>query len=95
MTRALLPVTLLSAVILSGCTIPIKLAYSETCSTEATIGYVGQPYTDRIGRIIKDKSQSMHVRVLAPDTMVTQEFREKRVNIALNEKNRIARIYCG
>ena len=90
MIRALLLVTLLS-----GCTIPVKLPEAGGCRAEGTIGYIGQRYTPRIGRILKDKSQATYVRPLAPDTVVTQEFRGNRLNIALDERNTITRIYCG
>ena len=85
----------LLAALLGGCTIPIKLPDSDVCRAEGTIGYVGQRYTPRIGRILKDKAQATYVRTLTPGQAVTMEFRANRVNIVLDERNTVTRIYCG
>ena len=86
---------LLLAALLSGCTVPVKLPGAKGCRAGGTIGYVGQRYTPRIGRILKDKAQATFVRAITPDTVVTQEFRDDRINIAVDEDNTITRIYCG
>lgn len=86
---------LLLATLLTGCTIPIKLPGAKICRAEGPIGYVGQRYTARIGRIVKDKAQATYVRVVGPGMMVTQDFRANRVNVTLDDKNTITRIYCG
>ena len=94
MIRALLLATV-PLVLCVGCTIPIPVVTSRTCHAESAIGYVGQRHSERIGRIVKDKTQAAFVRVLTPETVVTQEFRAGRVNIAIDDKNLVTRIYCG
>jgi hypothetical protein len=86
----LLPLALL---LLGGCTHSIKLP--GTCRTNTVGAWVGQPYSHKLERRLKDKTESMHVRVIRPDTMVTQDFRENRLNIALDERDRVTRLYCG
>lgn len=86
---------LLLATLLTGCAIPIKLPDARTCRAEGAIGYIGQRYTQRIGRIVKDKTQASYVRTIAADAVVTQEFRANRINIALDDRNLVTRIYCG
>ncbi len=91
MIRILLPLPFL----LAGCTIPITLPYAEVCTMDHANGYVGQVYSERMAKIIKGKTYSYRVRAIPPGTTVTQEFDRKRVNIVTDERNRIARIYCG
>jgi hypothetical protein len=86
---------LVLATLVSGCTIPIRLPDSKTCRADGAIGYIGQRYTTRIGRIVKDKTQATYVRTVTPGMMVTQEFRANRVNLALDDRNTVTRIYCG
>ncbi|MES2338586.1 MAG: I78 family peptidase inhibitor [Pseudomonadota bacterium] len=91
--------TLLAAAILGitlgGCTIPIKLPNSDGCRADGAQGYVGQRYTPRIAKIVKDKAQARLVRAVLPGMMVTQEFRANRVNLTIDDANTVARIYCG
>ena len=94
MIRPTVPALLL-VLSLGGCTIPIKLPDAVTCRADGAIGYVGQRYSERIGRIVKDKTQATFVRVVPAGTAVTQEFRSGRVNIATDETNIVTRIYCG
>lgn len=35
------------------------------------------------------------VRIIRPGTMVTQDYRPARMNIAIDGANRIERVYCG
>jgi hypothetical protein len=35
------------------------------------------------------------VRILRPNQPVTMDFSEARLNVAIDERNRITRIYCG
>lgn len=94
MTRPGLSIVLL-AMLAGGCTIPVRLPGGDTCHADGAIGYVGQRYTMRIGRIVKDKAHATRVRVIPPGTMTTREFRANRVNLDLDERNIVTRIYCG
>lgn len=89
----LLPAAALA--LLGGCSIPVHMPYSEVCMPDDAQAYVGQVYTPRIAEIVKDKTRSFHLRTLTPGMVVTQEFNAKRVNIAIDERNRVTRIYCG
>lgn len=86
----LLPLALL---LLGGCTHPIKLP--GKCRTDTVGGWIGQPYSPKLERRLKDKTESQHVRVVRPNDMVTQDFRDNRLNIALDERDRVTRLYCG
>lgn len=86
---------LVPALLATGCTIPIALPDSKVCRADMAIGYVGQRYSERIGRIIKDKTQATYVRPIAHGMMVTQDFRANRVNIWLDERNTVTKVTCG
>jgi hypothetical protein len=87
----LIPALLLLA--LPGCTLPVKLP--GLCRTGTVGAWIGQPYSYRLERRLKDKTESRFVRVIRPDTMVTQDLREDRLNIALDARDRVTRLYCG
>lgn len=37
----------------------------------------------------------LDARIIGPDTMVTQDYRPGRLNIAVDESGTITRVYCG
>ena len=94
MIRPLVLAALLPA-LTAGCAVVPMLPDSKTCHAESAIGYIGQRYTPRIGRIVKAKTQATYVRALTPDTIVTQEFRANRVNVSVDDKGIVTRVYCG
>ncbi|GGH62085.1 hypothetical protein GCM10011341_35920 [Frigidibacter albus] len=38
---------------------------------------------------------SQQLRVINPGQMVTMDYLEARLNIAIDEQDRISRVYCG
>lgn len=90
MTRTLIALALLP---LAGCTIDVKT--NSNCVVENPQGYIGQLYSNRIADRIKDLSRAAHVRAIRPGEMVTMEFKANRVNVVLDENNKVTRIYCG
>ena len=60
------------------------------CGEDGLQGLVGQP------RAAFDHSVAAGpVRVLPPGAMVTMDYRPERLNVELNEDDRITRIWCG
>ena len=95
MIRVVLVAGLLFAALLSGCALPGTARLTSRCEADQAIGYVGQRFTPRIGEIVRKKTPSKTGRVIAPDTIVTQDFRVDRVNIAIDDRKIVTRIYCG
>ena len=91
----LLSATLLSATLVSGCALPGNARLTSRCEADQAIGYVGQRFTPPMGKVIQKKTRSKAARVIAPDTMVTQDFRVDRVNVAIDDRNIVTRVYCG
>ena len=88
--RALLIIALMP---LAGCTIPLNTR--GVCNADRAQGFVGQVYNDTIADRIKDRSLAVKVRTLRPGDVTTMEFNKRRVNIAVDENNRVTRISCG
>lgn len=88
MIRALAPLLLLSA-----CSVTIDLP--GQCDAKTVQGWLGQKYSYRLERRIGDKTHSISVRVIRPDTVVTMDVRDNRANIVLDEKDIVTRLYCG
>ncbi|WP_294301918.1 I78 family peptidase inhibitor [uncultured Sphingomonas sp.] len=88
--RALLMIALMP---LAGCTIPLNTR--GVCDAGRVQGFVGQVYNDSIAGRIKDRSLAVKARTLRPGDVTTMEFNNKRVNIAVDDNNRVTRIYCG
>ena len=57
--------------------------------------FVGQPATADLGLQIIRASGSKTLQWVAAGTMVTQEFRDNRVRIYLDEQSRVQRVSCG
>ncbi|WP_409698059.1 I78 family peptidase inhibitor [Yoonia sp.] len=66
------------------------LAEDDACNADAYAHLVGADVTATDG-VTADGP----VRVLRPDDVVTMEFRGDRLNFALDEQDRIVRVYCG
>ena len=74
---------------LSACT-PADPTPRDTCGASALSELVGQPAAALNGRL-----GDQPVRVIGPDTMVTMEFIEGRLNIHTDAAGTILRIDCG
>lgn len=63
---------------------------TDACGASAHIHLVGASASEAEGI-----SASGPVRVLRPGEAVTLEFRGDRLNVALDARDRIVRVYCG
>lgn len=62
----------------------------DTCNANNFAAQIGQPATSLERVLILGP-----VRVIRPDTMVTMDFSEGRINFGVDASDRIVRIYCG
>lgn len=104
MSRALLLAAPLA--LLAGCT-----GSSGPCNPEATPAFppapagecaaaefqrhVGAELTPALRAEITARQGDRRVRFIGPGDAVTQDFRPDRLNVTLDERNRIARLGCG
>jgi len=55
-------------------------------------------YSDRIGRDYKSydfSAPNRPVRIVGPDTAMTMDYRTDRLNVDIDGRGRITRIWCG
>jgi hypothetical protein len=81
----------------SGCT-PVELRGSPAagiCKADSLGDLVGKRASDARGDVLLTRSGARTLRWIAPDTMVTKDFRTDRLNIHTDDKGRILRVNCG
>lgn len=62
----------------------------STCDTEAHAGLIGQTWTEALMPERKDP-----VRVLHPDSMMTMDYRQERLNIQVDADGKVSGLRCG
>lgn len=67
----------------------------DQCGAGPLLRYAGAELTPAIRDEITAGRSGSAVRFIAPGDAVTQDFRADRLNVTLDEQNRIARLYCG
>ncbi|MEG3164115.1 I78 family peptidase inhibitor [Sphingomonas sp. PB2P19] len=85
------------AAAVSACT-PVELRSppaARVCKAEALGDLVGKRASDARGDVLLTRSGARTLRWIAPDTMVTKDFREDRLNVHTDDKGRIIRVSCG
>lgn len=65
------------------------------CNEEAGQWAVGQLADEALVEKVRTDTQSKQVRVIKPGMMVTMDYREDRVNIDVDEENRVTAVRCG
>lgn len=75
--------------------VPPSTPGSGMCTADGLDQYVGQPRTAELGQRIKTQSGARELRWLPKGTVVTMEYREDRVNVRLDERNRVESVNCG
>lgn len=89
----------LCAFVLSGCVIVIDndddeyadvdMEISGDCRADEYQGFVGKP----VAAVSLPDDQK--VRLIRPGTAVTMDYRDDRMNVKLDDRDVITRIYCG
>ncbi|MFN3943991.1 MAG: I78 family peptidase inhibitor [Allosphingosinicella sp.] len=74
---------------------PDRMEGIQTCNVEAVQNLVGQQATAELGRDALQRSGSGALRWIRPGDAVTMDYRTDRLNIELDARGRVARIYCG
>ncbi|HEV7232857.1 MAG TPA: I78 family peptidase inhibitor [Sphingorhabdus sp.] len=65
------------------------------CDAAAGQYAVGKAFTDTLAAEVKKKAGAATMRVIAPGTAVTMDYRDDRLNISHDEKKTITKIDCG
>lgn len=65
------------------------------CDASGAQGLIGQPATEALGTRALELTGARTIRWIQPGQAVTMDYREDRLNISLNARNRVERISCG
>lgn len=78
--------------LLAGCvaTSPVPADPADACGAAELQYLVGKP-----GVLLDGMRFSQEVRVIQPDTAVTMDYRADRLNILLDRRDVIERVYCS
>ena len=95
----LLPMTLCAAlapVLLGGCVHDYwKWSKCNARHIATTKGLIGQPYSKKMQERIANRTHVLHQRVVRPGEMVTQDYRNNRITVDVDERDVITAIRCG
>ncbi|MDF7777679.1 I78 family peptidase inhibitor [Sphingomonas sp. AOB5] len=65
------------------------------CGAEKVGKFVGKKRTDAISTEVAKLSGAKSIRWISPGMAVTMDYREDRLNVALDDKGVITRFYCS
>lgn len=89
----------LAALALAGCSTvadkPASNPEEAMCNLTPLKRFVGQVSTPAINAEAQKLSGAESLRMKPPGAMVTMDYRPDRLNISLDEKNRITAFDCG
>jgi hypothetical protein len=99
MIRLLLPIAMLS---IAACQpvppqtgTPAPPAEPTACGAEKVAGFVGKTRTDALATEVARVSGAKNIRWISPGMAVTMDYREDRLNVDLDDKGVITRLYCS
>lgn len=92
-----IPLSLLAIAACSTTASPVPPSAPDgaMCTADGLARYQGQPATEELGQRIKAESGARIFRWLPKGTIVTMEYNGDRVNVRLDENNRVEAINCG
>lgn len=84
--------------VLSGCATPLPQPMPgdrDSCGASRVQHFLRKPLTNDAERAIRNQSGARDIRVLKPNSPMTMDYRQDRLNINITHKNRIVRMSCG
>ena len=74
---------------------PLPGMPSGRCETAGLGNLIGRPATPGLVNRARQRSGASAARVLRPGQIVTMEYREGRLNVNVDGRNRVQRFICG
>lgn len=88
-------ITVIVLAVAACTTVPATPPPAQGCNAEAIQPYVGQPASPETVDAARKAAGAELARVLRPGQPATMDYRADRINILLDEHDRIARATCG
>jgi len=92
----------LAGLLLSGCTVPegdvnedVPVYGEGRCDAAAAQALVGREASAELGAEALERTGARTIRWIQPGQAVTMDYRMDRLNIELDERNRVKAIRCG
>jgi hypothetical protein len=85
-----------AALLAAGCaTAPAEVGGSGKCDAARAQKLVGRIRSAELGAEALRLSGAKALRWIAPGTMVTMDYREDRLNLRIDPKNKVVKVDCG
>lgn len=91
---------LVAAILLAGCATAeappsVGDASLSLCRDFASAQFIGREATSELGLAMQRESGARVIRWVQPGMMVTMDFREDRLTVRLDDRNRVQSASCG
>ena len=83
-----------TALLMSACATPASPP-ANACNADAIQPYVGQIATPSVVEAARKAAGAQLVRALKPNDAATLDYRVERINILVDDANKILRASCG
>ena len=84
-----------TALLLSACATSAMPPSATVCNADAIEPYVGQAATPAVIESARKAAGAQLVRALKPTDAATLDYRLERINIMVDDANKIVRATCG
>ena len=84
-----------AALLMSACATPASPPSAGACNADAIKAYVGQTATPAVVEAARKAAGAELVRALKPNDAATMDYRVERINILVDDNNKIVRATCG
>lgn len=74
---------------------PPSVGLPGKCSVAGLKRFIGKPSTVALANAALKRANATTARVIGPDQAVTMDYREDRLNMHIDGKNRVTRFTCG
>ena len=84
-----------TALLLTACATPATPPPASACNADAIQSYVGQVATPAVVDAARKAAGAELVRALKPNDAATTDYRVERINILVDDSNKILSASCG
>lgn len=75
--------------------VPVHGSSGRSCDASRVQSLIGREANSALGAEALRLSGAVALRWISPDSAVTMDFREDRLNVEIDSANRVTRVRCG